>query len=70
MAAPQPLQGGLVMPAPPVAKFSTFFSDASKDPHNGDYSTLYAGFDIDINANANNATPAQIRNLIAAAGAQ
>ena len=69
MAAQIP-PGGLLMPAPPVAKFATLFSDSSKDPHNGNYATLYPGFDIDINANANNATPAQLRNLIAAAGAQ
>ena len=70
MAAQAPPPGGLIMPAPPVAKFATLFSDSSKDPHNGNYSTLYPGFNIDINANANNATPAQLRNLIAAAGAQ
>ena len=70
MAAQIP-PGGLLMPAPPVAKFATLFSDSSKDPHNGNYTTLYPGLDIDINANANNATPTQLRILIAAAaGAQ
>ena len=62
--------GGLAMPAPPVASFATFFADSTNDPHAGNYTTLYPGFDIDINANVNNATPAQLRNLIAAAGAQ
>jgi len=59
-----------LVPVPQPALFANLFSDASNDPHNGDYRALLAPFDIDINNPGNNATPDAVRQQIAAAGNQ
>ena len=58
------------MPAPPTVTFANFFSDATNDPLNGHYRELFAHFDIDLNQANTSTTPAALRDLIAAAGAQ
>ena len=59
-----------LVPVPQPALFANLFSDASNDPHNGDYRALLAPFDIDINNAGNNVTPDVVRQQIAAAGNQ
>ena len=61
------------MPTQTNATFGgDYFSDTSKDPHSGDYSSLYDSFDVDPNnaTNATNTTASNtIRDSVAAAGA-
>jgi hypothetical protein len=65
-AAPLPVSAQI------IAKFSDLFSDATKDPLQGNYGDLFASFDIDINNAQNGVTPSMssLRDFIAAAGAQ
>ena len=69
-AAVPAVAGPLAMPAPPTVTFANFFSDATNDPLNGHYRELFAHFDIDLNQANTSTTPAALRDLIAAAGAQ
>ena len=69
-AAPPAAALPLPVPAQPDCKFSTIFADASKDPFSGGYGDLLSHFDIDPNNNNANTTPANLRDYIAAAGAQ
>lgn len=52
----------------PTVRHYTFqadlFGDPSKDPWNGQYQNLLAPFDIDINTNAVNVTPATVRDRL------
>ena len=59
------------MPATADCKFATLFSDVSKDPFQGQYTSLYNPyFTVDPNNIANASTPASVRDTIAASGAQ
>ena len=60
----------LPVPAQPDCKFATIFADASKDPFSGGYGDLLSHFEIDPNNNNAGTTPANLRDYIAAAGAQ
>ena len=62
--------GNIVPTAASDCQFSTLFSDTSKDSFHGNYTNLYADFNLDLATTANNTDPAVIRNYVAAAGTQ
>ena len=67
---PPNVPGGAPGPAPAAPRLTTLFSDAAKDPCDGDWSQSMAAFSVNVHNSNLDTETGQLKNMVAASGAQ